>query len=242
MMYKIERAIIMAAGVGSRMRPITLDTPKALVMVNGKRMIDTIIDTLHENGIDDIYIVTGYLKEKFLELNSKYQNITFIENPYYKSCNNISSLYVAREYIENSIILDADQIIRSKDALSPFFEKSGYNAEKISEFTNEWILDVEGNKIIGCKRDGADKGWRLYSASRWNAEDGKKLRNFLEIEFEDKQNHDIYWDDIPIFLYPDEFELDIHRINSGDMMEIDSIEELAEIDESYLNYIGESND
>lgn len=241
-MYKIERAIIMAAGIGSRMRPITLDIPKALVEVNGKRMIETIIDALHENGIDDIYIVTGYLKEKFHMLNSKYQNLKFIENPYYDSCNNISSLYVAREYVENSIILDADQIIKSKDALSPFFEKSGYNAEKISEFTNEWILDVEDNKIVGCKRDGADKGWRLYSASRWNAEDGKKLRKFLEIEFEDKQNHDIYWDDIPIFLYPDKFDLNIHRISSGEMMEIDSIEELAEIDERYAKYKGVTND
>lgn len=241
-MYKVEKAIIMAAGVGSRMRPITLNTPKALVTVNGKRMIDTIIDTLLENGIKDIYIVTGYLKEKFLELNSKYNNLTFIENPYYKSCNNISSLYVAREHIENSIILDADQIIRSKDALSPFFEKSGYNAEKISEFTNEWILDVRDNKIIGCKKDGADKGWRLYSASRWNAEDGKKLRYFLEVEFDDKKNHDIYWDDIPMFLCFDEFDLQIHKIESGDMLEIDSINELAEIDESYMEYIGECND
>lgn len=241
-MYKVEKAIIMAAGVGSRMRPITLNTPKALVTVNGKRMIDTIIDTLLENGIKDIYIVTGYLKEKFLELNSKYNNLTFIENPYYKSCNNISSLYVAREYIENSIILDADQIIRSKDALSPFFEKSGYNAEKISELTNEWILDVKDNKIVGCNRNGADMGWRLYSASRWNAKDGKKLRDFLEVEFEDKKNHDLYWDDIPMFLYFNEFDLHIHRINSGDMLEIDSIEELAAIDASYLKYLGENND
>ena len=56
-MNKAERAIIMAAGLGNRMRPVTLTTPKPLVKVNGVRMIDTVIQGLHENGITEIYIV-----------------------------------------------------------------------------------------------------------------------------------------------------------------------------------------
>ena len=55
----------MAAGLGNRMRPVTLTTPKPLVKVNGVRMIDTVIQGLHENGITEIYIVVGYLKEQF---------------------------------------------------------------------------------------------------------------------------------------------------------------------------------
>ena len=61
-MYKVERAIIMAAGIGKRMQPVTLQTPKPLVKVQGVRMIDTVIQGLHQNGITEIYIVTGYLK------------------------------------------------------------------------------------------------------------------------------------------------------------------------------------
>ena len=60
-MHTVKRAIIMAAGFGSRMQPVTLTTPKPLVKVNGMRMIDTVIQGLHHNGIQEIYIVAGYL-------------------------------------------------------------------------------------------------------------------------------------------------------------------------------------
>ena len=94
-MQRVKRAIIMAAGIGKRMQPVTLYTPKPLVKVNGVRMIDTVIKGLHANGISEIYVVVGYLKEKFGCLKAEYPELTLIENPYYDTCNNISSLYVA---------------------------------------------------------------------------------------------------------------------------------------------------
>ena len=109
-MHEVKRAIIMAAGLGNRMRPVTLTTPKPLVRVNGKRMIDTVIEGLHDNGITEIYIVAGYLKEQFYELENEYPGVTIIENPYYESCNNISSLYVARDHIRMQLFLMATRL------------------------------------------------------------------------------------------------------------------------------------
>lgn len=186
-MYKVERAIIMAAGLGNRMHPVTLTTPKPLVRVNGIRMIDTVIAGLHQNGIREIYVVVGYLKEQFAGLEDEYPGLNLIDNPYFDSCNNIASLYVARNYIENAIILDGDQIIYNPAILTPEFERSGYNSVWTDEETDEWLQTVENGVVTACSRTGGKGGWQLYSISRWTAEDGQKLRHHLEVEFEQKR-------------------------------------------------------
>lgn len=236
-MNKVERAIIMAAGLGNRMKPITLETPKPLINVNGIRMIDSVIRGLHSNGIFEIYIVVGYKKEKFQCLVDEYEGITLIENPFYDVCNNISSLYAARNYIENCIILDGDQIIYNHNVLKPEFERSGYNAVWV-EKTDEWLMSVENDVVVECSRDGGERGWQLYSISRWNREDGIKLRKHIEIEFEQKKNYQIYWDDVAMFCYPNEYELGIYIMQKEDVVEVDNINELIAIDNRYMAYGG----
>ena len=238
-MHQVKRAIIMAAGLGKRMRPVTLTTPKPLVKVNGIRMIDTVIQSLHANGITEIYVVVGHLKEQFISLEQEYPGVTLINNPYYNTCNNISSLYVARDHIEDAIILDGDQIIHNPAILSSEFERSGYNCVWTNQQTQEWLLTVKEGIVTHCSRNGGSNGWQLYSVSRWTAEDGRKLKKHLEIEFEEKQNRQIYWDDVAMFCYPEEYELGIRSMCIEDIVEIDDICELIRIDRSYAALLGE---
>lgn len=230
----------MAAGLGNRLNPITLMTPKPLIKVNGSRMIDTAISALHKNGIFEIYVVVGYKKEQFLSLEKDYPGLVIIENPFYDECNNIASLYVARDHIENAIIMDGDQIIYNPKILSADFDCSGYSSVWTDERTDEWLQIVEDGVVKSCSRNGGEKGWQLYSISRWNSDDGKKLKRHLEIEFEQHKNRQIYWDDVAMFCYPNEYKLGIYPISKQDVVEIDNLEELAKVDVSYKKYLEES--
>lgn len=240
-MHQVKRAIIMAAGTGKRMRPVTLETPKPLVRVNGARMIDTVIRGLHANGISEIYVVVGYLKEQFQCLEKEYPGVRLIENPFFDTCNNISSLYAAREYIADSFILDGDQLVYDPCVLTPFFERSGYNGVWTDGPTDEWLMTVEGGIVTHCSRTGGEGGWQLFSISRWTEEDGRRLKGHLELEFEQKKNRQIYWDDVAMFCYPDQYELGVYQMDAGAVAEIDSLGELAALDTQYEKYLDGGN-
>lgn len=234
--HTVKRAIIMAAGIGKRMQPLTLKTPKPLIKVNGVSMIDTVVNALHHNHITEIYVVVGHLKEQFYDWARKWQGVTIIENPYYNTCNNISSLYVAREHLEDCIILDGDQVIYNPEILSQVFTLSGYNAVWCDDETDEWLMTVRDGIVKSCSRTGGSHGWQLYSVSRWTAADGKKLRKHLEMEFE-SGNRQIYWDDVAMFCHFNAYTLGIREMRKTDIEEIDSLLELANIDHSYRQYI-----
>ena len=115
--YRVKRAVFIAAGFGSRLVPITLNTPKPLVRVKGTRMIikprkETVLyvaftDAVVAAGIPEIVIVRGYLGEQFDQLRYKYPTVQFIENPLYNEANNISSALCARHLLQNAYVLDS---------------------------------------------------------------------------------------------------------------------------------------
>ena len=236
-MHTVKRAIIMAAGIGKRMQPVTFETPKPLIKVHGMRMIDTVLQGLNSNNIFEIYVVVGYMKEKFYSLEKEYPGVKIIENPYYNTCNNISSLYMVRDHIDDALILDGDQMIYNDAILQPEFERSCYNCVWTDTDTDEWLLTVKNGIVKSCSRSGGKDGWQLYSISRWTAQDGRKLKKHLELEFELKKNQQIYWDDIALFCHPEDYHLGIQEMDRKDIIEIDSIYELAQLDNHYKKYI-----
>lgn len=132
-----------------------------------------------------------------------------------------------------------DQIIYNPEILAPEFERSGYNSVWTDDETDEWLQTVENGIVTACSRTGGKGGWQLYSISRWTAEDGKKLKRHLEIEFEQKKNRQIYWDDVAMFCYPEEYQLGIRPMNKDDIIEVDNLSELIALDASYKKYVEE---
>ena len=234
-MEKINRAIIVAAGEGSRLRPVTLTTPKPLVPVNGKRMIDTSIEALKRNGIHEIYIVCGYKSEMFFEAFKDDPEVTVIENVHYLEGNNITSMYAAKDFLPGSFVLEGDIIISNDEILRPEIEKSGYCANYLEE-APEWALKVENGRIMSCEIKGAPDAYRLWGISMWTREDGERLSELVRAQIEDIKDWNVYWDELALFRYKEQFDLGIREIGENDIIEIDTFEELVEMDPSYEKF------
>ena len=222
------------------MRELTEHTPKPMLRVNGVRMIDTAIRGILENGINEIVIVVGYLKERFQEIAAEHPEVRLIENPYYESCNNISSIYVVRDLLEEAMILEGDQLFSSPVPLAAEFEHSGYNGFRQDQPSKEWICEIDADyRITACHTQGADQGYEMQGVSRWTPEDARTLKRLLEEEFEEKQHRDIYWDEIPMVFHKDEFDLYLNLVDRNTRVELDTVEELAKMDPSYRSHTKE---
>ena len=234
-MHRVERAIIMGAGLGTRLRPATDNIPKPMVKVNGVRIIETVIDALYANGINEIHIVTGYKAEAYEELKKKYPDIDFVHNPHYETRNNISSMYLVRQHLHNCICVDGDNMIMNPDVLSPEFEYSGYASVErhLKDTLVEWFMHTDENGIVRSTTTQDTDGWQLFGVCRLTEEDGRRIAKHLEEEYIVKKNYDSWWDEIALMLYKDEFEFRVTPIKLGDIVEIDSYEELLAIDSNY---------
>lgn len=229
--YRVKRIIFIAAGFGTRMLPITLNTPKPLVRVKGQRIIDSMLDAALDVGIEEIYIVRGYLSEQFDQLLYKYPMIKFIENPAYNESNNIASTLCARFLLGNSYICEADIILKNKKLIRKYQYKSNYCGVPC-ESTDDWCLSENKGYITGVTVGGTN-GYRMLGISYWTEQDGKKLANCLERAYQMPGGKERYWDSVPLSIFVNEFKLSIRKCSFEDFDEIDTFSELKKLDPVY---------
>lgn len=229
--YKVDRAVIMAAGFGSRMVPITLERPKPLVKVNGTRIIDTLLDALISKGIKEIHIVTGYKKEMFAELLEKYPFLHLIENDDYNITNNISSVMKALPYIDNCYICEADFLVSNQNIISRYHYCSNYLGSYVRE-TDDWCFKSDNQYAVEYKK-GNTNCYQAFGISYWDKEDSKKLRTFLPEIYKTKKGKQEFWESCVFDYYKDTFKIEINLCSKFDIVEIDNYSELTEIDPTY---------
>ncbi|MBP5208272.1 MAG: NTP transferase domain-containing protein, partial [Clostridia bacterium] len=172
--YRAKRAVFIAAGFGSRLAPITFNTPKPLVRVHGVRIIDRLIDSCLEAGINEIYIVRGYLAEQFDQLLYKYPMIKFLENPLFNEANNIGSALVARYMLSNAYVFEADLLISNPSIIKKYHYGSDFLAIR-KERSDDWCFRVRDRLIVEEKVGGeGDDIWQMVGICYWNEIDGHK--------------------------------------------------------------------
>ena len=203
------KAIILAAGIASRLRPLTDSKPKCLLKIGGKCLLARTIDGLLQNNITEIVIVTGYLREMIETfVKSQYPNlaVTFIHNEQYASTNNIYSLWLTKEQVineENAILLDSDilfdpqtiqLLLTSKYENCLALNSHKLGEEEIKVITNDKDQIVEISKTCSIadaigESVGIEKMSNAYLVALFNELDRmiteEKLDNvFYELAFE----------------------------------------------------------
>lgn len=232
--YRVKNAIILAAGFGSRLAPVTLDTPKPLVTVNGVRIIDTLLDALIAQGITSIYIVRGYKKQSFDVLLEKYPFIKFIDNNDFNIANNISSLMKAIDIIDQSYICEADLLVSNKRVIQKYEYKTNYLGAKVNE-TDDWCF-LKTGKYITTYQQGGEDCYQAFGISYWDFEDSKKLKNDTVKLYNSKGGKEVFWEAVVFRVYKKNYQVEIRECHKSDIIEIDNFHELLALDNSYTNY------
>jgi len=185
-------AIILAAGMGMRIRPLSENIPKSLIPINGVPIIEQQIRMLKSSGIDEIIIVIGYLAEKFTYLKSKY-NVKLIINEQYSKYNNIYSLFLASEEFGNSYVLEGDVYIR-KNCINVSLKQSAYYAVYKENYVHEWGLVTDQSGCLSEICIGQGTGLIMSGISYWNQPDANLIKSKIEEKIRLGFFEDLFWD------------------------------------------------
>ena len=227
------RAIILAAGMGTRLRPLTLKTPKPLIPVQGEPMAERQIKFLHEKGIKDIIIVTGYLNESFHYLQEKY-GVKLVHNDKYNEYNNLYTMYLVKEFLPNAFVLEGD-VYLNRNILDETVTESTYFSARKSNFNNEWMLKIGADGYLDNIVVGSDdEELIMCGVSYWSQEDGEFLKAKLEQAVEQGGFEQLFWDNL-VKDSLDELKIKVRELKSDDLFEIDSLDELNELEELLQN-------
>lgn len=249
--FRVDAAVILAAGFGSRFVPLTFEMPKGLLEVFGERMIERQIKQLNAAGISDITIVVGYLKEKFEYLIDKY-NVKLLYNREYSSKNTIATLYHARELFRNRnvYLLSSDNWMR--DNMFHAFECGAwYSSVFTDKETSEWCLHFNKKGLISEVEVGGKDSWFMYGPAFFSKEFSNKFIPVLESYYVFPGTEQFYWEQVYLEMLngdaarrfkengvssPDmRIEMYVNRQPDGQVYEFENLEELRLFDSKYQN-------
>lgn len=225
------KAIILAAGLGTRLRPITNTTPKSLVKVMDEAMAERQVRFLKEKGIEDITIVTGYLAEKFDYLKEKY-GVKLVFNDKYDKYNNIYTMYLVKDILPDSYVIEGDIYMNNNIFRSDIKETSYFSCYK-ENFSNEWELKYNSADRVEDIVVGDGNGYIMCGISYWSKKEGEFIKSKLEKISDINDYKNFYWDNV-VKDNISNLNIKIEKLNQNDLFEIDSIEDLEATEKKLL--------
>lgn len=233
--YKVDNAVIMAAGMSSRFAPLSYEKPKGLLVVKGEVLIERQIRQLKEAGIDDITVVVGYMKEKFFYLQEKF-GVKIVINDDYFRFNNPSTLIRVKDRLKNTFICSSDNYFVD-NVFEPYVFDSYYAAVFQEGESDEWGLITDNNDRI-IKIDHSPKDmWIMLGHVFFSRSFSKKFVQILEKQYNKMSVRYELWEHI-LEENLKELPMVMRRYESDVIREFDSLEELRTFDDKYIQNSG----
>ncbi|WP_241157276.1 phosphotransferase [Adlercreutzia sp. ZJ242] len=231
--YRVENAVIMAAGLSSRFAPISYEKPKGLLKVRGEVLVERQIKQLQEAGVTDITVVVGYKKEYFFYLEDAF-GVSIVVNPEYASRNNNSTLKVVEHLLGNTYVCSSDDYF-TVNPFEPYVWKAYYAAEYAEGPTREWCLKTSArtrDRIAGVTVGGSD-AWYMIGHVYFDRAFSRRFVEILDAEYDLPQTAGKLWEE----LYLDhvkELDMRVRRYEPGVIFEFDSLDEVRAFDPHFL--------
>lgn len=232
--YKVDNAVIMAAGLSSRFAPISYEKPKGVLKVRGEVLIERQIEQLHDAGIEDITVVVGYKKEYFFYLRKKY-GVTLVNNDEYASRNNNGSLWRVRERLGNTYVCSSDDYF-TQNPFDAYVFKAYYSAQYAEGETKEWCMETgAGGRITKVTVGGADS-WYMLGHVYFDRAFSQRFVKILEEEYDRPETTDMLWEDLYVE-HIKELDMVLRPYPAGVINEFDSLDELRAFDPHFLENV-----
>ena len=227
--------VILAAGLGNRLRPLTNITPKPLLKINGKPIIETIIEGFSHIVVDEIFVITGHLHEEFNYLEFKYKNLRILHNKYYRSTNNMYSLhqYMLLNKKKDVFICEGDVFFHPNFFIKQHPFRSVYYAVKNSSLIEEWGFSVEDKRIKSIKINNSNSHL-MVGLSFINRSDFLKISLKVKRLINDDSNNDLFWDEAVNSMLR-ELIIEIVEIQDYSLIEIDTLDDLLKVRKLLVN-------